>query len=281
MSKTYFEIHITTEKQELNEYLMAEMADLGFETFVESEDGFTAYIPGELYNCDALTSLDSFAKTKAKFTASEIEQQNWNSEWEKNFDPVEVDDFCGIRAPFHQAFTNKKYEIIIEPKMSFGTGHHETTSMMIRLMSHLDFKGKSVLDMGCGTSVLAILAAKMGAARIVAIDNDEWAYENSIENVEKNVAGAVNIFLGDASLLKQFTDQKIDIILANINRNILLNDMVHYSSVLANGGHLLLSGFYRADRPVILDHCKQFSLKETRFVELHDWTALSLIKNND
>ncbi len=278
MSQKYIEVKVSLRYPDFSEYLMAEMAELGFESFVEQEEGFLAYIQGELFDQDAIASLDSFNKACAEMQWSEIAQQNWNEEWEKNFEPVAVGDFCGIRAPFHEAFTNKKFEIIIEPKMSFGTGHHETTALMIELLGQLNVHDKTVLDMGCGTAVLAILTAKMGAAEVTGIDNDEWAFENSKENIQRNFVPDVNILLGDASLLYNYGNEYFDIIIANINRNILLNDIKHYSRVLKQNGILLLSGFYSEDRKILLDHCMQFSLQEERYLSQHNWTAIQLKK---
>lgn len=278
MSKSYTEVLIIPAIPDLSEYLMAEMAELGFETFMDQEAGFLAYIDTALFSESAIKALDSFEKAKPEMSWKEIAQQNWNAEWEKNFEPVTVGDFCGIRAPFHPPFHDKQYEIIIEPKMSFGTGHHETTSLMIELMSSVTMTQKKVMDMGCGTSVLAILAAKMGASEVSGIDNDEWAFENSIENLQKNNVPHVNIFLGDASLLNNYPAEHFDIILANINRNILLNDMASYARALKVNGDMLLSGFYSEDKPMLLEHCKQFSLGEIRFLTLHNWIALLLKK---
>ncbi len=274
----YIEISIGTEDLDAAALLMAEMAEAGFESFVENEQGFTAYIPERDFRPTLLDDLRFFHPESMQVSQSLIPEQNWNATWEENFEPVEVDDFCSIRAPFHPAAQGKKYEIIIEPKMSFGTGHHETTSSMIRLMKTLDFNNKTVLDMGCGTSVLAILAVLMGAGETVAIDNDEWAYRNSLENTERNKAGHIRVILGDAATLDSFEEGHFDLILANINRNILLGDIPAYARVLRPGGRLLFSGFYTEDRPMILEKCAQFSLDEVRYISLNNWVALETQK---
>lgn len=180
----------------------------------------------------------------------EIADQNWNAEWEKNFEPILVDDKCAVRAPFHNPVTGFAMEIVIEPKMSFGTGHHATTWLMMRALFDLDLKGKKLLDMGSGTGVLAILAEKLGAASCDAIDIDEWAYENALENMQRNGCRRVHCALGGADLLGE---KKYDVILANINRNILTRDAAHYLNVLNNGGLILLSGFYTHDVPLVQD----------------------------
>lgn len=253
------------------EILIAELGAAGFESFVENEDGVDAYIQKDEWQEDILDTIhilnsDEF---KIEFTSSEIEQINWNEEWEKNFTPIEVDGRCFVRAPFHNA-GEYEYEIVIEPKMSFGTGHHETTFMMLRYILENDFRNKSVLDMGCGTAVLAILAEMRGATTLDAIDIDEWCYENSIENIERNNCRNISVFQGDASLLK---DRKYEIIIANINRNILLQDMHSYKESLKPGGELYLSGFYIEDLPVIKEACNNLGLSFVSHKEQNRWVA--------
>jgi ribosomal protein L11 methyltransferase len=253
------------------EILIAELGYAGFESFVETEEGVTAYIQKDEWNpniLDDINILDS-DEFKIEFTFSEIEQINWNSEWEKNFDPIEVDGKCTVRAPFHPD-KNFEYEIVIEPKMSFGTGHHETTFMMLQFILENDFKGKSVLDMGCGTAVLAILAEMRGASKLDAIDIDEWCFENSLENIERNNSENISVFLGDAKLL---SDKKYDVIIANINRNILLNDMDTYRKCLEKGGILYLSGFYNEDLPIIKEACNNLGFTFVENKEKNKWVA--------
>lgn len=253
------------------EILIAELGCAGFESFVETEEGVTAYIQKDEWNpniLDDINILDS-DEFKIEYTFSEIEQINWNSEWEKNFDPIEVDGKCTVRAPFHPD-KNFEYEIVIEPKMSFGTGHHETTFMMLQFILENDFKGKSVLDMGCGTAVLAILAEMRGASKLDAIDIDEWCFENSLENIERNNSENISVFLGDATLL---SDKKYDVIIANINRNILLNDMDTYRKCLEKGGILYLSGFYNEDLPIIKEACNNLGFTFVENKEKNKWVA--------
>ncbi|WP_452223807.1 50S ribosomal protein L11 methyltransferase [Lacinutrix chionoecetis] len=254
------------------EILIAELGYAGFESFVETEEGVTAYIQKEEWREDILQDIyvltnDEF---KISFTFDEIEQVNWNSEWEKNFNPIIVDNLCSVRAPFHEK-PDTKYDIIIEPKMSFGTGHHETTHMMIQHILNNDFDDKSVLDMGCGTGVLAILAAMRGAKLIDAIDIDNWCYLNSVENAERNNVSQINVFEGDATLLK---NKKYDIIIANINRNILLNDIEIYSKCLNQNGQLFLSGFYDNDISTIEAECNKHNLQYVTKFERNNWVAL-------
>ena len=241
------------------EILIAELGYAGFESFVENEDGVTAYIQKEEWNEHILNDIQilNSDEFQISYTFSEIEQVNWNAEWEKNFNPIIVDNQCSVRAPFHDK-PDTKYDIIIEPKMSFGTGHHETTHMMIQHILKNDFTNKSVLDMGCGTGVLAILAELKGAKPIDAIDYDNWCYLNSLENVERNNSKHITVLEGDAGLLK---NKKYDIIIANINRNILLQDMKIYAACLNQKGMLFLSGFYADDIPLIQKECEKYMLK--------------------
>lgn len=257
------------------EILIAELGYAGFESFVENEDGVTAYIQkSEWHNgiLDDIHILNS-AEFEITYTSEDIEQTNWNAEWEKNFNPIIVDNLCTVRAPFHEK-QNTQYDIIIEPKMSFGTGHHETTHMMIQHILKNDFTNKSVLDMGCGTGVLAILAEKKGAKPIDAIDYDNWCYLNSLENVQRNKSEHVSVFEGDASLLQ---NKKYDIIIANINRNILLQDMATYVACLNKNGMLFLSGFYDDDIPLIKAECEKHLLKFEEKLERNNWVSLKFI----
>jgi ribosomal protein L11 methyltransferase len=256
------------------EILIAELGYAGFESF-ETEEGVTAYIQKEEWNGDILNDIqilesDEFEIT---YTFEDIEQVNWNEEWEKNFSPIVVDDVCSVRAPFHEK-PNTQYDIVIEPKMSFGTGHHETTHMMIQHILKNDFKDKSVLDMGCGTGVLAILAEMKGAKPIDAVDFDNWCYLNSIENVERNNCKHITVIEGDASVL---INKKYDIIIANINRNILLNDMAVYASCLNKKGLLFLSGFYKEDIPLIQQACEKHMLKFEEKLERNNWVSLKFL----
>ncbi|MFD0991358.1 50S ribosomal protein L11 methyltransferase [Mariniflexile jejuense] len=257
------------------EILIAELGYAGFESFVETEEGVTAYIQKDEWNESLLDDVQilNSEEFKIAYEFNEIEQTNWNEEWEKNFNPIIVDDVCSVRASFHEK-PNTQYDIIIEPKMSFGTGHHETTHMMIQHILKNDFTNKSVLDMGCGTGVLAILAEMKGAKPIDAVDYDNWCYLNSIENVERNNCKNITVIEGDASVL---SGRKYDIIIANINRNILLNDMETYVSCLNQKGLLFLSGFYNDDIPVIQDVCEKYLLKFDEKLERNHWVALKFL----
>lgn len=257
------------------EILIAELGYAGFESFVETDEGVTAYIQKDEWNEDILKDIqilksDEFAFS---FTFEEIEQVNWNEEWEKNFNPIVVDDLCSVRAPFHEK-PDTKYDIVIEPKMSFGTGHHETTHMMIQHILKNDFKDTAVLDMGCGTGVLAILAEMKGAKPVDAIDYDNWCYLNSLENVERNNCKHITVLEGDASLLQ---NQKYDTIIANINRNILLNDMSSYVNCLKPNGTIFLSGFYNHDIPAIQEECNKQGLTFVESLERNNWVALKFV----
>jgi len=277
MSQTYIEYNFkVTPLQPGTEILIAQLGLVNFESFVETETGVQAYIQkGDVYegilNDVQILQSNEFEITHLK---TEIAQINWNSEWEKNFQPIEVNGECALRAPFHEPF-NVKYEIIIEPKMSFGTGHHETTFMMLQFILENEFKGKSVMDMGCGTAVLSILAEMRGATRIDAVDIDEWCFENSIENVERNHCKNISVFQGVASFLE---DKKYDALIANINRNILLQDMETYSKSLNKGGELYLSGFYKEDLPLITETCNKLGLTFVENKEKNNWIAAKFIK---
>lgn len=276
MSQIYIEYDFNvTPLQPGTEILIAELGYAGFESFVETEEGVTAYIQKEEWNSGILENINILGSDefKIEFTISDIAQVNWNSEWEKNFDSIEVDGKCTVRAPFHPN-KNFEYEIVIEPKMSFGTGHHETTFMMLQFILENDFKGKSVLDMGCGTAVLAILAEMRGASKLDAIDIDEWCFENSMENIERNDCKNISVFQGDASLL---SGKKYDVIIANINRNILLNDMEIYRKCLDNGGVLYLSGFYNEDLTIITETCNNLGLSFVENKEKNNWVAAKFV----
>jgi len=257
------------------EILIAELGYAGFESFVENEVGVIAYIQKPDWNATILDDIyvlknDEFVIT---YTTEEIEQVNWNKEWEKNFNPIIVANKCSVRAPFHEK-PNTEYDIIIEPKMSFGTGHHETTHMMLQHILELNCTNKTVLDMGCGTGVLAILAEMRGAKKLDAIDIDNWCYLNTTENVQRNNCTKITAFEGDASLL---VAKKYDIIIANINRNILLNDIEKYVSCLTENATLLLSGFYVEDISLITKKCNEFDLKFVSNFERNNWVAVKFV----
>ncbi|WP_179336786.1 50S ribosomal protein L11 methyltransferase [Winogradskyella ludwigii] len=261
--------------QPATEIIIAELGYAGFESFVETEEGVTAYIQKEEWNANILDDIHILTSDEFEITFdfNEIEQTNWNEEWEKNFNPIIVDNEVSVRAPFHEK-PDTKYDLIIEPKMSFGTGHHETTHMMIQHILKNDFKGKSVLDMGCGTGVLAILAEKVGATKLDAIDIDNWCYLNSVENVERNDCNNISVYEGDATLLDGKT---YDSIIANINRNILLADIESYAKCLNENGTLFLSGFYQEDIPIIEAECNKQMLKLSETLQKGQWVSLKFI----
>lgn len=265
------------------EILIAELGYAGFESFVETDEGCIAYIqkeeafPNKDVNYNRLLENINIFKSeefKIKYVAEEIAQVNWNEEWEKHFEPIEVAGKCQVRAPFHDS-TGLEYEIVIEPKMSFGTGHHETTHMMIKHLLKLDLEGKKTLDMGCGTGVLAILAEKRGASPIDAIDIDNWCFLNSVENAARNNCNHITVSEGDASLLE---NQSYEVIIANINRNILLQDIPTYASCLQKNGVLLLSGFYTDDIALISEKCNAHDLFFQGNYERNNWVACKFTK---
>ena len=261
--------------QSASEILIAELGAEGFESFTENENGITAYIQKNDWNDNILDEIQLLQSKEFDITykIKEIEQVNWNSEWEKNFEAIQVDELVSIRAPFHED-PNLKYDIIIEPKMSFGTGHHETTHLMIQHLIGLDLEDKTVLDMGCGTGILAIFTEMKGAKRIDAIDIDSWCYENSLENVERNNCKNITVFEGDASLLK---NKNYDVIIANINRNILLQDIGTYAKCLNQHGVLLLSGFYTEDILVIEREAIKYNLNLNKKLERNNWVGLKFV----
>lgn len=261
--------------QPASDILIAELGEVQFESFVETEDGVQAYIKKEDWYPNILDGLQILSNPlfHIDYDYSEIEQENWNATWESNFSPIQVGRQCVIRAPFHER-PKVDYDIVIEPKMSFGTGHHETTHMMLQHILEHDFNGKSVLDMGSGTGVLAILAAMKGAAAIDAIDIDNWCYLNAKENIERNNCGHINVYEGTADLL---VDQQYDIIMANINRNILLEDIPAYVKCLNKGGILFLSGFYTEDLPKISERCGEVGLKFEKNLEKNNWVAVKYV----
>ena len=262
-------------KEPATEMLIAQLGYVGFESFVEQDYGVTAYIQKQEWNSKILDDVFLLHSNEFNITFeyNEIAQTNWNEEWEKNFNPIQVDDLVSIRAPFH---TNPslQFDIVIEPKMSFGTGHHETTHMMVQHLLALDLDTKKVLDMGCGTGILAIFAEMKGAKPIDAIDIDSWCYENSLENIQRNNCNHITVYEGDASVLKE----KYDVIIANINRNILLSDMKTYTDCLNENGVLLLSGFYKEDIVIIEDEVTKHGLTFEKMIQRNNWVALKYVK---
>lgn len=274
----YIEVAITVEPREQgSDVLIAQLSELEFESFVENEKGFCAYIQEEHYDESKLNLVLSLYADffKVTYETKIIPAQNWNKEWESNFQPIEVAGKCYIRAPFHPAKDGFQYDVIIEPKMSFGTGHHNTTQLMLQKLMLLNVKDKPLLDMGCGTGVLAIVAAMMGANPITAIDIDDWSYENTLENLERNNINTVLVHKGDAQILQK---KIFHTILANINKNVLLADLPVYAESLEKRGNLILSGFFETD-------ITELSLKATELgLEFEDkavseqWAMLHFIK---
>lgn len=278
----YTEVDITLSKTNpFRDLLVYNLGDEGpYDSFEEKKDGLKAYVPtdnfDEQFLRDTIDDLKSMEPDlRVEYTVTDLADKDYNEEWERQHQPVLVDGFCWVRAPFHPHRDDVKYEIEIEPKMSFGTAHHATTYLMLSLLEQQNVQGMHVLDMGSGTGVLAILAAKKGAAYVEAIDVDEWAYRNAQENFERNGV-SVNALLGDASLLT--ADKHFDLVLANINRNILLKDMESYATVLNPGGTLMLSGFYEHDVQSLQDKAETLGLRLVQQRSRNEWTALKLTK---
>ncbi|PST82133.1 50S ribosomal protein L11 methyltransferase [Pedobacter yulinensis] len=263
--------------EEAEEYqqdlLISELADLGFDSFEQDVQGLSAYIQSDLFDDQALRRLiDSFAPgLRCQYTVAALETQNWNETWEKNFNPLLIANACYVRATFHEPNPAVPFEIVIDPKMSFGTGHHQTTAMMIRYLLELEPAGQSVLDMGAGTGILAILAAKKGASKLLAIDYDEICCESMSENAALNGVSNLRILHGSKEVIP---DEEFDLILANINRNILLDQIARYTEVLAPGGTILFSGFYEApDLQLITEQCNRSGLRYIDHKKDGEWVA--------
>lgn len=255
------------------EILIAELGNIGYESFVETDDLVEAYIPSADFSNDDLSTLFpvGYPGFQFSFSSETIPDQNWNEVWEKNyFQPLMIADRCLVRAPFHTDYPKAEYEIVIEPGMAFGTGNHETTSMMISVILEQNLIGKTVLDMGCGTGVLSILASMRGADTVTAIDIDSWAINSVTENAALNNVSNLEVIQGGAELLK---DKKFDFIYANIQRNILLNDMPQYCKVLKQGGELIMSGFYVDDLEPVKKRAIELGLQFIRFTENQKWVA--------
>ena len=255
-------------------------AELGFESFVPSDNGTIGYVPIHLYDEQSVAeALADFPMpdTIVTFTSREMEDKNWNEEWEKNyFQPIVIADQCVIHSTFHKDVPEAKYDIVIDPKMAFGTGHHSTTSLILRTLLETDMKGKSVIDMGTGTGILAILSAMLGAEKVTGIEIDPGAYENACEHVKLNDV-CVTVLLGDASRLEEV--EEADIFIANINRNIILADMDAYCRRMKPGAMMILSGFYQSDIPMIEKCASRLGLAVDSFKEDKDWVAVKLFKN--
>jgi ribosomal protein L11 methyltransferase len=259
--------------------LIDELGSIGYNTFEEVAGGFAAFIDLDSYDAGQLEAVTSAldSDVNCTTTVSEIAAENWNEEWEKNFEPLVIDDLCYVRATFHKPRPEFPYEIVIDPKMAFGTGHHQTTTMMMQYLLTADVSGKSILDMGCGTGILAILAAKLGAKGLVAIDNDDVCYLSTLENSALNNITNIEAICGGKEVIPQ---QQFDTILANINRNILLDQIPEYAKVLKAGGDIYFSGFYESpDLDMIRAACAELSIKYKDHKKIGDWVAAHFTKN--
>ena len=272
--------HIVPHVEDIADALIAALGDFGYDSFSYTDDGFRAYIPSDRFRQKDIDTLDALAFLRDSYDISweqaDIENRDWNKLWEESFSPIVVKGRVLVRASFHPSVPDIEHEIVIDPKMSFGTGHHATTALMLETILDLEpsLRGKRVLDMGCGTGILSIMASQAGAASVTGIDIDEWAYANAQENMAANDIHNINVLIGDASLLDG--GETYDIILANINRNILLNDMPRYAAVLRPGGRLVMSGFYTRDVPVLLEKASSLGLAIESRKEQDDWTAIVL-----
>ena len=277
----YFEVTFTTTpcNETVNDVVSALAGEIGFESFVEWENGVQAYVQQSLFDEEALEEMVAnfpLPDTQITYTVQEVEDKDWNEEWEKNFfQPIVIGDRCCIHSTFHKDTPQTEYEILINPQMAFGTGHHETTSSIINELLDADLKGKSVLDMGCGTSILAILASMRGADPITAIDIDDWCVNNSRDNIELNGISNITVELGDANLLKG--REPFDVIIANINRNILLADMAQYAACMHSGSELYMSGFYVQDIPAIQEKAESLGMEFIHHREKNNWAAVKFV----
>ena len=271
---------VTPTSETANDIIAALAAELGFESFVESPQGTIGYVPAHLFDEQALTdALTDFPMpdTHITFTSCEMEDKNWNEEWEKNFfEPIVVDSRCVIHSTFHKDYPKADCDIIINPQMAFGTGHHQTTRLIISYLLDINLQDKTVLDMGCGTSILAILASMRGAKTLTAIDIDEWCVNNSIDNLALNHINNIKVFQGDASSLA--SEGPFDIIIANINRNILLADMQYYVARMNEGAEIYFSGFYEIDLPLIQAEAERLGLRYLSHRVEKEWTAAQFVK---
>lgn len=274
--KVAFNFSIIQEYQQ--DLLIGALGDIGFDTFEDTTTGFDAYILDDQFNKTSLNEvLMGFGdELQYTFEVSSIAPENWNEEWEKNFSPLIISENCYVRATFHEPQPRYPYEIVIDPKMAFGTGHHQTTTMMMRYILETDVENKVVLDMGAGTAILGILASKRGAKEIIAIDNDEVCYRSAIENAALNKIDNLTSLCGSKEVIPA---QNFDIILANINRNILLDQIETYAKVLQPSGSIFFSGFYEEpDLQMIKDHCIQFNLLYVDHKKINDWVAAKFVK---
>lgn len=266
----YIEVEFTFDPQEIDgEVVLAEISELPFESFAEEEGKILAYAQEDEFDLQLLTDFQWLKENPVEAKQNEINDINWNEEWEKNFDPIEVSDNCIVRATFHDVKKSYKYDLLIDPKMSFGTGHHATTYLVLKNMFNFDFKDAEVLDMGAGTGVLAVLAIQLGAKHALAIDNNPWAFENASDNVKlNNCEGKITVEIGESELIENKT---FDFILANINRNVILADLPQYEQSLAENGVLLVSGIMNHDVQHVLNKAKEVGLVLDSMEEKDNW----------
>ena len=277
----YFEVKFITvpASEVISDVVSALAAEAGCESFVTETDGLTAYVQQSFFQEDTLQALLTdfpITNVQVTYTVTEAEDKDWNEEWEKNyFQPIIIEDQCVIHSTFHKDVPQAKYDIIINPQMAFGTGHHETTSLMLGELLQADLHDKRVLDMGCGTSILAILASKRGADPVTAIDIDDWCISNSKDNFALNGVTNIDVFQGNAESLP---GRQFDVVIANINRNILLRDMHYYVDTMVPGSVIFMSGFYREDVPQIQAEGERLGLTFRYFKEKNNWCVVKLIK---
>lgn len=268
----FIEVAVTA-TPDFADILTAELSEIGYDTFMDTEGGFNAYITEGVFSEESLKEIiEKYAGfTPITYQLQKIAKQNWNEEWEKNFQPLIIGNEVSVRASFHPQPAGIKYDIVINPKMSFGTGHHETTTLMIENQLTIDHAGKTVLDMGTGTGILAILAEKLGAAKVVGVEIEDWTVENARENAETNNCTTIEVRLGDISEVA--ADEPYDIVLANINRNVLLADMNQYVKLMKTGSPLILSGFYTEDLPAIQEETARCGLKFESSRTKNNWVS--------
>lgn len=271
---------VTPNEEMATDVLAALLAEIGFESFVPEDEGMSAYVPQALYNEENIANvvaefpIEGFEIT---YDCQFIEGEDWNAQWEKNyFQPIVLGEDCVIHSTFHTDVPKARYDILIDPKMAFGTGYHQTTCHMLRAILASDMSGKSVLDMGCGTALLAILARKHGAEKVVAIDIDEFAYENAKENVALNGTPDIEVRLGGADAIKE--SDSFDYVIANINRNILLMDMVNYVRCMHTGSQIFISGFYTEDMEVLKEEAARHGLRYLDYAENNNWAMMKFVK---
>jgi len=276
MNYTQISFKLNPDNQENREILVAMLSDLSFESFDESDEYVMGYIPGELANSEEINDITSALPFSVLLSYELIPDKNWNEVWEKNyFKPLLIGNRCLVRAPFHTEYEAAEFELVIEPKMAFGTGNHETTTLVAEQILNMDLSGKTVLDMGCGTGILGMLASLKGAKSVTAIDIDSWSFESTVENARLNNIFNLEAKLGDASLLG---NESFEIIFANIHKNVIINDLPIYESVLQSGGKIYLSGFYTHDMPDVKSKAESLGLIETGFQEKNNWVVYTFRK---